>query len=156
MKTARVYAWIRNTIIYQKEDNGLFQLDLKSRKSIHEQVVDNIKELIISGVLSPDEKLPSIRDISKTLTVNPNTIQKSYKELERQGFIYTLSGLGSFVSSSLDLKIDENRVSKIKYDIGNSISELFFMGLKKDAVTTIVTNIINERSIGNDKSWKCF
>ncbi len=130
----------------------MFQLDLKSRKSIHEQVVDNIKELIISGVLSPDEKLPSIRDISKTLTVNPNTIQKSYKELERQGFIYTLSGLGSFVSSSLDLKIDENRVSKIKYDIGNSISELFFMGLKKDAVTTIVTNIINERSIGNDKS----
>jgi len=130
----------------------LFQLDLKSRKSIHEQVVDNIKELIISGVLSPDEKLPSIRDISKTLTVNPNTIQKSYKELERQGFIYTLSGLGSFVSSSLDLKIDENRVSKIKYDIGNSISELFFMGLKKDAVATIVTNIINERSIGNDKS----
>ena len=125
---------------------------LKSRKSIHEQVVDNIKELIISGVLSPDEKLPSIRDISKTLTVNPNTIQKSYKELERQGFIYTLSGLGSFVSSSLDLKIDENRVSKIKYDIGNSISELFFMGLKKDAVATIVTNIINERSIGNDKS----
>ena len=115
----------------------MFQLDLKSRKSIHEQVVDNIKELIISGVLSPDEKLPSIRDISKTLTVNPNTIQKSYKELERQGFIYTLSGLGSFVSSSLDLKIDENRVSKIKYDIGNSISELFFMGLKKDAVTTI-------------------
>ena len=80
----------------------MFQLDLKSRKSIHEQVVDNIKELIISGVLSPDEKLPSIRDISKTLTVNPNTIQKSYKELERQGFIYTLSGLGSFVSSSLD------------------------------------------------------
>ena len=130
----------------------MFQLDLKSRKSIHEQVVDNIKELIISGVVSPDEKLPSIRDISKTLTVNPNTIQKSYKELERQGFIYTLSGLGSFVSSSLDLKIDENRVSKIKYDIGNSISELFFMGLKKDAVTTIVTNIINERSIGNDKS----
>ena len=130
----------------------MFQLDLKSKKSIHEQVVDNIKELIISGVLSPDEKLPSIRDISKTLTVNPNTIQKSYKELERQGFIYTLSGLGSFVSSSLDLKIDENRVSKIKYDIGNSISELFFMGLKKDAVTTIVTNIINERSIGNDKS----
>lgn len=130
----------------------MFQLDLKSRKSIHEQVVDNIKELIISGVLSPDEKLPSIRDISKTLTVNPNTIQKSYKELERQGFIYTLSGLGSFVSSSLDLKIDENRVSKIKYDIGNSISELFFMGLKKDAVATIVTNIINERSIGNDKS----
>ena len=115
-------------------------------------MVDNIKELIISGVLSPDEKLPSIRDISKTLTVNPNTIQKSYKELERQGFIYTLSGLGSFVSSSLDLKIDENRVSKIKYDIGNSISELFFMGLKKDAVATIVTNIINERSIGNDKS----
>ena len=55
----------------------MFQLDLKSRKSIYEQVVDNVKELIMAGVLSKEEKLPSVRELSKILTVNPNTIQKA-------------------------------------------------------------------------------
>ena len=53
----------------------MFQIDLKSRKTIYEQVVDNFKELIISEVLKPEEKLPSVRELSKTLTVNPNTKQ---------------------------------------------------------------------------------
>ena len=52
----------------------MFQLDLKSRKSIYEQVVDNMKELIISGVLKPEDKLPSVRELSKTLTVNPGSL----------------------------------------------------------------------------------
>lgn len=130
----------------------MFQLDLKSRKSIYEQVVDNFKELIISGALSADEKLPSIRDISKMLTVNPNTVQKAYKELERQGFIYTLSGLGSFVSESVDLKVDDARLAVIKHEMGNFISELFFMGYKKNEVTSLMTELIDERSVSNDKS----
>ena len=67
----------------------MFQLDLKSRKSIYEQVVDNLKEMIISGVLKSGEKLPSVRELSRMLTVNPNTVQKAYRELERQGYVYT-------------------------------------------------------------------
>ena len=63
----------------------MFQLDLKSRKSIYEQVIDNLKELIMTRVLSTDEKLPSVRELSKEITVNPNTVQKAYRELERQG-----------------------------------------------------------------------
>ena len=77
----------------------MFQIDLKSRKSIYEQVIDNVKELIVTGVLPAESKLPSVRELSKTLTVNPNTVQKAYRELEHQGYIYTVTGLGCFVAA---------------------------------------------------------
>lgn len=76
-------------------------IDYKSRKPIYEQLVDNIKSLIVSGVLERDEQLPSVRQLAQELAINPNTIQKAYTELERQGVIYSLKGRGSFVGSSL-------------------------------------------------------
>ena len=77
-------------------------IDYKSRKPIYEQIIDNVKELIVSGVLERDEQLPSVRQLAQELTINPNTIQKAYAELERQGVIYSLKGRGSFVGSSLN------------------------------------------------------
>ncbi|WPP40677.1 GntR family transcriptional regulator [Paenibacillus hunanensis] len=76
----------------------MFELDIRSRKPIYEQLMDKIKELIVYGVLKPDEQLPSVRALSAQLTVNPNTIQKAYRELERDGYIYSQPGKGSFVS----------------------------------------------------------
>ena len=77
-------------------------IDYKSRKHIYEQIIDNVKELIVSGVLERDEQLPSVRQLAQELAINPNTIQKAYAELERQGVIYSLKGRGSFVGSSLN------------------------------------------------------
>ena len=76
-------------------------IDYKSRKPIYEQLVDNIKSLIVSGVLQRDDQLPSVRQLAQELAINPNTIQKAYTELELQGVIYSLKGRGSFVGSSL-------------------------------------------------------
>ena len=66
----------------------MLQLDLKSRKSIYEQVMDQLKEQIMTGQMATGEKLPSVRELSKSITVNPNTVQKAYRELERQGYVY--------------------------------------------------------------------
>ena len=77
-------------------------IDYKSRKPIYEQIIDNVKELIVSGVLERDEQLPSVRQLAQELAIKPNTIQKAYAELERQGVIYSLKGRGSFVGSSLN------------------------------------------------------
>lgn len=123
----------------------MFQLDLKSRKSIYEQVVDNIKELIIAGVLSPEEKLPSVRELSKTLTVNPNTIQKAYRELERQGYIYTVSGLGTFASIPKDDTINEQRIQDIKIQLNDLILELIFLGLNYEQILTMFKILLEER-----------
>ena len=79
----------------------MIYIDYKSRKPIYEQLVDNIKSLIVSGMLQRDDQLPSVRQLAQELAINPNTIQKAYTELERQGVIYSLKGRGSFVGSSL-------------------------------------------------------
>lgn len=77
-------------------------IDYKSRKPIYEQLIDNIKSLVVSGMLKRDDQLPSVRQLAQELAINPNTIQKAYSELEREGVIYSLKGRGSFIGSSLN------------------------------------------------------
>lgn len=131
--------------IKRKGGADLFQLDLKSRKSIYEQVIDNIKELIITGVLPVDSKLPSVRELSKTLTVNPNTVQKAYRELERQGVIYTVTGLGCFVAEKSERQVDEKRVSEIMETLKSAIRELIFMGFTVEEIREKIDEIFEER-----------
>lgn len=128
----------------------MFQLDLRSRRSIYEQVVDNIKELIIAGVLSVEERLPSVRDLSKTLTVNPNTVQKAYRELEYQGFVYTVQGLGTFVSAREDVKMDERRLGEIKDGFRVLLRELGYLGMTKEQISSVFDDLLSERSEHND------
>lgn len=73
-------------------------LDYKDTRPIYEQVVDKLQKLIINGVLEPDSKMPSVRTLAMELSINPNTIQKAYAELERTGFLYTIKGRGNFVT----------------------------------------------------------
>lgn len=123
----------------------MFQLDLKSRASIYEQIVDNIKELILAGVLAPEEKLPSVRELSRILTVNPNTVQKSYRELEYQGFIYTVAGLGTFVAEAEKEEIDTKRVSEVVEDLRRGIRELYFLGLPQEQIERTLNDLMEER-----------
>ena len=76
---------------------SLISVDLRGRKQLYEQIVDNVKNLILTGELMPDDKLPSVRSLAKELGINPNTIQKAYSELERAGVIMSLPGRGSIV-----------------------------------------------------------
>ncbi len=78
-------------------------LDLKDSRPLYEQIVERFSHLILCGVLQEDEKLPSVRNLAMELSINPNTIQKAYAQLERLGFIYTVQGRGNFVSSSQNL-----------------------------------------------------
>ena len=124
----------------------MFQVDMKSRKSIYEQVVDNIKELIVTGILSAESKLPSGRELSKTLTVNTNTVQKAYRELEHQGYIYTVTGLGCFVKERDEMQFDEKRFSQVSDDLKFAVKELMFMGITSDEVKEKVDEVYSEGS----------
>jgi GntR family transcriptional regulator len=119
----------------------MFQINLRSQQSIYEQIIDNIKELIIRGVLPEDSELPSIRELSRTLTVNPTTVQKAFKELEREGFIYKVKGRGTFVSPRRDSAIDPQAVQKVCADIRNSVQELSYMGVPKEEIQKMVSDI---------------
>lgn len=73
-------------------------LDYRDRRPLYEQVTEKLEELMFSGVLPPDSRLPSVRSMATELSINPNTIQRAYAELERQGYIYSIQGKGIFVS----------------------------------------------------------
>ncbi len=73
-------------------------IDYKDARPIYEQVADRFQKLILTGVLEPNEKMPSVRSLAVELSINPNTIQRAYAELERKGFIYTVKGRGNFVA----------------------------------------------------------
>jgi len=122
------------------------EIDLKSKLSIYEQIVDGIKEDIVSGVLSVDCKLPSVRDLSARLTVNPNTIQKAYKELESQGWIYSVSGLGNFVSAA-ERSINPKQIEALYDEIKASVKQLRYLGVSE----ADITNRLNEISKGGSE-----
>ncbi|TCO75241.1 GntR family transcriptional regulator [Marinisporobacter balticus] len=115
----------------------MFQIDLTSRKPIYEQVMDKFKQLIIKEILSADEKIPSVRELATQLTINPNTIQKSYRELERQGYIYSVRGRGNFVSNKIK-KVDEEKLNKLKQQVQNSLSELIYLGIEKEELIELI------------------
>lgn len=81
----------------------MFFIDSRSRTPIYEQLTQNIISQITNGVLLPDEQLPSVRNLARDLGINPNTVQKSYQELESKGIIYQASGRGSFVADCQQL-----------------------------------------------------
>ncbi len=75
----------------------MIKLDLQSRVPIYEQLGQKICELAMAGQLLPNDQLPSVRSFARELGVNPNTVQKAYQELEREGIIYSVTGKGSFL-----------------------------------------------------------
>lgn len=79
-------------------------LDYRDRRPIYEQVVEKLQDLMMCGGLEQDEKLPSVRSLAADLSINPNTIQRAYGELERRGFIYSVKGRGSFVSDTRSIQ----------------------------------------------------
>ena len=79
-------------------------LDYKDRRPIYEQVVSKFEELMLLGAMKENEPLPSVRSLAMELSINPNTIQRAYAELERQGYIYSIKGKGSFVADNDHVK----------------------------------------------------
>ncbi|MEK3851824.1 GntR family transcriptional regulator [Paenibacillus sp. FSL R7-0340] len=125
----------------------MFELDIRSRKPIYEQLMDRVKEMIVYGSLQPDEQLPSVRTLSAQLTVNPNTIQKAYRELERERYIYSVQGKGSFVTPAehqpQQIKRDEIRAALLKQMI-----EAVHFGFTQQEVDDIYVEAIQTKERG--------
>ena len=116
----------------KRKERYMILIDYRDTRPIYEQVVERFKMLILHGVLTSDEKIPSVRNLAVELSINPNTIQRAYAELERQGYIYTVKGKGNFVSDSgqLLLKYKEEvfaeilKICKAAFEIGITEEEL--------------------------------
>ena len=80
----------------------MISLDYRDARPIYEQIRDGLRRLIVTGVLAPDERLPSVRALATELAINPNTIQRAYAELEAEGYTYSVAGKGSFAAQNQD------------------------------------------------------
>lgn len=99
----------------------LINIDYADRRPIYEQIVDKFKELILLGVLKPGDQIPSVRSLATEISINPNTIQRAYGELERDGVINCVKGRGNFVAAISNLQ--ELHKKEIIEDLSNVIAE---------------------------------
>ena len=131
----------------------MFQLDMKSGKSIYEQIIDNIKELIMTDVLAENTRLPSVRTLSRQLTINPNTVQKAFKELEREGYIFTVSGRGTLVGPKSSIKPDPAQVKNALTDVISAFKQLLYLGLSPEDARDMSVSAIDALigSVGKEK-----
>ncbi len=125
----------------------MLELDFRSRQPIYEQLVDKFKQLIISNVLKPDEQLPPVRVLAGQLTVNPNTIQKAYRELEHRGYIYSVPGKGNFVMPAIPEK-QSIRLENLKHQLVSIILEMHFLGMKEDDIIPIIKGALSKEKGG--------
>ena len=117
-------------------------VDLRDRKQLYEQLIDNIRKLILSGEIGPGEKLPSVRALAKELCINPNTIQKAYNELERQGVILTLPGRGSVVLAETgDLR--KEQLTRIGDALTATAVEAASTGITREEFLSLAENAWN-------------
>lgn len=127
----------------------MIQLDLLDHRPLYEQIKDKIKLLIINGVLHTDEKIPSVRELAQQLTINPNTIQRAYRDLESEGYIYSIRAKGSFVAPS------ENVESKVKMkaletEFSDMVRKARFLGVEKQELFDKIDEIFKEVSDDTD------
>ena len=86
----------------------MVHVDYRDARPIYAQIIDSFREQIATGILQPGDKLPSVRELAATLAINPNTIQRAYRELELQGWIATVPGKGCFVCKQLTAAADQS------------------------------------------------
>lgn len=120
----------------------MFSIDFQSRIPIYEQIVSQVEQFIISGIIKENDQLPSVRQVAFELGINPNTIQRAYTELERKGVIITVMGKGSFISNNIENVIG-NRIDEIINNIKKEILLLKEMGLDDK---TIKMRIIKDQN----------
>ena len=117
----------------------MIEIDVRSRVPIYEQIINSVKHLSLNGVLRADEKLPSVRELSQQMTINPNTVQKAYQERERQGIIYVKRGQGSFINPTIKAINKEVSMEKIREMLKQVVLECMYLDIDKDELVKIVS-----------------
>lgn len=108
----------------------MININFWDSRPIYEQVKTTLRKLIVSGAMSPDEKLPSVRELASQLVINPNTIQRAYRELEQEGYIISIPGKGSY--ANLSAQVDEGRKKELLTAMDEIVAELLYLGVTPD------------------------
>ena len=108
-------------------DTALISINYRDPRPIYEQVKDGFCRLMVAGVLDAGDKLPSVRELAAELAINPNTIQRAYRELEAEGYIYSIPGKGSFASDAASAR--SQRLDGLLTEFDRLAQEMTSLGL---------------------------
>ena len=117
-------------------------LDYRDKRPIYEQVVEKLERLIVSGGLEPLTKMPSVRSLAMELSVNPNTVQRAYAQLEQDGYLYTVSGRGTFVTAENEWR--ENKQGKVLKEWKNMTLQAKEAGIGKEQLQEVLREVYEE------------
>lgn len=133
-------------------------IDSKSSTPIYEQITIGIKELILKNVIKSGDKLPSVRELSTILTINPNTVSKAYMELEKQNIVESIKGKGTFITSNYRKPVSEEKLSKLILDFKRLILEANYLGLEENDLILLLDEGFKEvrGGIWNDRIKELF
>lgn len=117
----------------------MIKIDYRDQRPIYEQVKEEFKELIFRGVMEKDEQMPSVREMSAHLAINPNTIQRAYRELEQEGYIYSVKGRGSFVAEA-QAHDNTKRKEKLFQILTACADELRYLGASDEEIISALNH----------------
>lgn len=115
---------------FMKGGSRLIQINYRDGKPIYEQIVEGVRRLVVTDVIQPDEKLPSVRELASKLAINPNTICRAYRELEKEGYVYSVCGKGTFVVDGAAKK--EQWTKELLAQFDTLSAELFALSVGKE------------------------
>ena len=118
----------------------MLTLNYRDSRPIYEQIKDGLRRMIVTGAMKQDEKLPSVRSLATQLSINPNTIQRAYNELETSG--YSVAGKGSFVSGTADA--DAARRASLTGDLRKLMGELRYLGVTAEEAMTLIKEVYEQ------------
>lgn len=125
-------------------------IDYKDRRPIYEQIVEKFQQMILCGVLEPDAAMPSVRSLAMELSLNPNTIQRAYQELEKSGYIYSIKGKGSFVNDvSIIQKAADSKKAEIQNEMLQLVKGALSVGITRQDLTEMLENILRQEGCGD-------
>ncbi len=117
----------------------MLHLNYRDAKPIYEQIKEGIRHLLLTNAIAADEKLPSVRELASNLAINPNTIQRAYKELETEGYVYSMKGKGTFASAT-DF-IHKSREQELLMTVDDVVTELFVLEVSKEELGSRLENL---------------
>ena len=124
-------------------------MDFNENLPIYIQIMNLVKGKMVSGEINGGDKLPSVRELSKELKVNPNTIQRTYQELEREGLVFTQRGMGTFAAE------DKEVIKELKKSMAADVVNGFLMEMKKLGFSpNEIMDIISEWIEKEERQWK--
>lgn len=124
----------------------MFVVDVMSRVPVYEQIIKQVEEQVLTGILKEGHKLPSVRSLSVKLSINPNTIQKAYTELDRRQLIITVPGKGSFISEKAIEVVGANSREKMT-ELNKIIRELALAGVTKEEIINNIEEVFNNTEV---------